>query len=246
MVHATLRLLKTAIHNQSPADYYCLLSGSDYPIRSLPAMLQYLEENAPDDFINSVAMPNELVDKPISRITKPYWEPSPVQSLLARGANRFKRQLNPIFHQIPYERPYRRILGVQPQCGSQWWALSRGSVETILKMVEDRPKLVKFFEHTFIPDESFFQTLLYMAPAPNRIRRNLTFTDWTRPNPPYPAIIDDEHIDHLLSTEALKSDVYGTGPLFFARKFPDDSSELVARIQATLWKTSIPSTAPNP
>jgi len=43
--------------------------------------------------------------------------------------------------------------------GSQWWALRRSTIEKILEFVRTRKDVMKFFKTTWIPDETFFQTL---------------------------------------------------------------------------------------
>ena len=44
--------------------------------------------------------------------------------------------------------------------GSQWWCLRRQTVEAVLEFVKSRPDAVRFFGNTWIPDETFFQTLV--------------------------------------------------------------------------------------
>jgi hypothetical protein len=44
--------------------------------------------------------------------------------------------------------------------GSQWWCLRRRTAEAILAFLARRPDVMRFFRTTWIPDETFFQTLV--------------------------------------------------------------------------------------
>jgi len=48
---------------------------------------------------------------------------------------------------------------IQVQIGSQWWCLQRHTVEAIMEFIKRRRDVVNFFKTTWIPDETFFQTL---------------------------------------------------------------------------------------
>jgi hypothetical protein len=78
----------------------------------------------------------------------------------------------------------------------------------------------------------------FNSPFRTRVAHNLTFDDWNRPAPPYPAIIDEQHIRHFLAAPAVMADdAFGKGELLFARKFLDDSERLVAQLQARMEQT---------
>jgi hypothetical protein len=134
---------------------------------------------------------------------------------------------------LSLDRDYKAHLGdLVPYAGSLWWALSGEACEYLLGFVERHKSICKFFENTIIPAEMFFQTILGNSPFRTRVRRSLTWTDWSAGGDS-PATVSEKHVEFLESCAEIKAgadDPYGEGELLFARKFPDDSEELVRRI----------------
>ena len=111
---------------------------------------------------------------------------------------------------------------LQIMIGSQWWCLRRRTIEWIIDMTRNRPDVIKFFRTTWIPDETFFQTLVrHLVPEPEIRTRTLTFlmfTDYGMPVTFYNA-----HYDLLLSQDFL-----------FARKISPEATDLKGRL-GVLW-----------
>ena len=225
LVEAILILLKTAIKDQWRPDRFVLLSGADYPLRSASYIEKFFEDNPGKEFINLVAMPNDAAGKPISRLTiynfRPgdHWITKVIRKRLIKAGV------------LPPKRDYRIYLRhLAPYGGSTWWALSREASDFILTFVKEETRVVNFFKNTHIPDESLFQTILGNSDFRSRIVRNLTYADWSAGGPS-PAYITEKHLDFFQVTSSFpSSDVYGVGEMLFARKFSDDSEELVSRL----------------
>ncbi len=102
--------------------------------------------------------------------------------------------------------------------GSQWWCLRRRTIEMILDYCARRPDVMRFFATTWIPDETFFQTLVpHLVPREQIQRRTLTFllfTDYGMPVTFY-----NDHYDLLLSQDFL-----------FARKISPGATQLKKRL----------------
>jgi hypothetical protein len=49
---------------------------------------------------------------------------------------------------------------LQMMIGSQWWCLRRRTVEAVLRFCAERSDVMRFFRTTWIPDETFFQTIV--------------------------------------------------------------------------------------
>ncbi|PVA09740.1 glycosyl transferase [Pelagivirga sediminicola] len=109
---------------------------------------------------------------------------------------------------------------IQVQIGSQWWCLRRRTMEWILDFTRQRPDVMRFFRTTWIPDETFFQTLVRHIVPESEIRtRTLTFlmfTDYGMPQTFY-----NDHYDLLLGQDFL-----------FARKISAEADELKERLAA--------------
>lgn len=107
---------------------------------------------------------------------------------------------------------------IQVMIGSQWFCLRRRTIEAILDFVKDRRDVVRFFKTTWIPDETFFQTLVrHLVPEQEIETRTLTFLMFSDYG--MPVTFYNDHYDLLLSQDFL-----------FARKISPEAKELKSRL----------------
>ncbi len=234
-VEAILVLIQAALADERRFDRFVLLSGADYPLRSAAYIESFFENNPTTEFINLVSMPSETAGKPISRLINYKLRPTTPRPI--RAAQR----LLMMARVLPRERDYKADFGdLAPYAGSTWWALSREACEYILDFVNREARLVRFHEHTRCPDESFFQTILGNSDFKSRVARNLTYTDWSAGGRS-PADISERQITFLRThSEFSPNDVYGPGPMLFARKFTDERSDLVALLDRQVLESEQP------
>lgn len=230
MVNAMLNLLREARAHPTPFDYYCLLSGSDYPIRSNEYIHLYLKNHNDYEFIN-------IVDA--NRKEKMHLLPRLQYFVFERGLTRHTL-FNTLLFQYNYKilrasflkRNYQKYLsGMKPYIGDAWWVLSERAIDYIFKFMERHPKTVNFYRHTTHPLEMFFHTILGNSPLADQVMDNVTYTHWL-PKADSPSVITDDHIDYLetrLSQTASESE---RKELLFARKFAPASQALMDRIDA--------------
>ncbi len=221
LVEATLTLLAEAMRHR--VAYCCLLSGADYPIRSAAHIERFFVRHQGTEFMNLVRMPNDVVGKPVSRLVR-YQLPLEPRGRLAPLAQRLVDHL--------VHRDYASSLGgLAPYGGSQWWALSAAACRYILDFVDSHPDYVRFFRHVAIPDESFFHTIIGNSPFLAKVQRNLTTLRWPK-GAASPAVLDRDDLARLAGVDPLIEDSpYGRGEVLFARKFPDDSADLVRMLE---------------
>lgn len=221
MVEATLALLEFGVQHSSDADYYILLSGVDYPIRSKAFLHKLLEKRK--EYIDIAPLP--LPYKPAERYEYYYFDYN----------RRNLKHYNPKFliEVLLKKLKIKRKVPFKIYAGSQWFALTRECVIYILNTVKDDKRYLDFFRHTLVPDEAFFQTIIGNSDYRDRTHANLTYTDWDVPNPP--ATIEQRHVD-LLETRMEFNDEFGWRFPCFARKFNDDSESIIERIHTALWK----------
>ena len=162
-------------------------------------------------------MPCNAVGKPIERFEN-YWLKTPYNSQFVMRAVGWLNQWNTKLKLI--RRDYLNVLkDIAPYAGSQWWSLTADACRHILAFIDSRPDVVKFFNNVYMPDESFFQTIIGNSEFAKHVARNLTFADWSRPTGG-PAPIDMDHLTAFVKTErVMGDDPYGRGELLFARKF---------------------------
>jgi hypothetical protein len=224
LVEPVLFMLRQALAVSQSYDYFALISGSDYPLRSGRYIQRFLVENRGAEFISMVKVP--APGKPLSRInTLRYPSHKPVRRFVTRVLAKVGLA----------QRDYRKHLGnVDLYSGSQWWALTRDACVYLLEFVEHNPRFVRFFENVFAADEAFFQTILGNSSFKPHIRRNLHYNDWSA-QAPHPAMINSSHVAEFEKHEKVcVDDVYGFGEVLFARKFSDKSLDLLQRIDVMM------------
>ena len=130
-----------------------LASGSCLPLRPTKDLRAFLNERPRTDFIESVTTADVGwtvggLDEERFTLRFPFsWRK---QRRLFDAYVRFQRRIG-MKRQIPG--------GLVPHLGSQWWCLTRQTLTLILNG-PDRKTNDRFFQRVWIPDESYFQTLV--------------------------------------------------------------------------------------
>jgi hypothetical protein len=206
IVQGTISLIQTLVASNAHFDYATLLSGSDYPIKSNYEIAAFLDRNRGSEFIESFLLtaPNRWTGH------EGYYKAP--EKVLCRHIRLRSRVLR-----LPGLRKMPK--GLQPFGGSQWWTLSREAIIYIAHFVERTPEFLSFSKHSFIPDESFIQTIVSNSHLASRVTGDdLKLTVWDRLTPPYPAILTLDDLDMLRASDKL-----------FARKFDVRVDETILR-----------------
>lgn len=225
-VEATLLLMSQAINHAHHFDYFILMSGSDYPLKSGEYIQEFLDRHRGEEFLNLAKLP--APGFPLYKINK-VRHPSdqPVRRFFTRALGKigFAR------------RDFRKSLGgMAPYCGSTWWALSRDAIEYILQFDASHPQFAKYFRDTFTSDEMFFHTILGNSDFRDRIRRNLVYLDWSDGGN-HPADLGEEHLDLFEKQERIMvKDEWGCGEALFARKFSDEGLAVIDRLDQIILR----------
>lgn len=229
-VEATTLLIRQATKCPASFDYFVFMQGSDYPLRSSGYIERFLENNRGGEFINLVRMP--APGFPLSKINRLRY---PSDRPVLRFATRALAKLGLA------ERDWRKYMGeLQPYSGSAWWALSRNACEYILEFAENNPHVEKYFRNTFTSDEMFFHTILGNSPLRPQARRSLVYADWSLSRA-HPAMLNREHIMFFEAQEKVwVEDEWGPGEMLFARKFSDDSLDLLDQIDDMIHRRETP------
>ncbi|HLE26380.1 MAG TPA: beta-1,6-N-acetylglucosaminyltransferase [Thermodesulfobacteriota bacterium] len=138
LVDAELRGIEELLKIGSEWEFFINLSGQDFPLKSQTHIQDFLGRNIGNDFIK-VANQSKIRPDTLSRI----------EDYCIEFSNSVLR--------IPIKRQYLR--GVTPYIGNQWMILSRKLCEHICYNPEVK-RFKRFYRHTFIPDEGFFQTVI--------------------------------------------------------------------------------------
>ncbi|CUH43004.1 DUF5928 domain-containing protein [Ruegeria atlantica] len=211
LVQATLNALQAAVDAFPRATHFYMVSGDCMPIKSAEYIHDFLNQNDVDfveshDFLESNWIKTGMVE---DRLIYRHYFNERTQAKLFYGSYNLQKRFG-LTREIPSD--------VQIMIGSQWWCLRRRTIEMILDFLQKRPDVKRFFSTTWIPDETFFQTLVrHLIPKTeidNRTPTFLMFSDYGMPVTFY-----NDHYDLLLSQDYL-----------FARKISPEAHELKDRL----------------
>ena len=217
LVAASLEALRLAEHRFPLATHFYMLSGDCMPIKSAQYTHDFLDR-VDCDYIEAVDFFDGGWIKTGIRKERLIYRPW----FNERRHKRLFYAAMALQQRLGLERPVPR--GIQVMIGSQWWCLRRQTVEGVLALLKARPDLVRFFRTTWIPDETFFQTLVaHVVPRDQRRSQSPTFLMFTDYG--MPATFYNDHYDLLTRQGYL-----------FARKISAEAIELRDRLGA-LWRT---------
>ena len=213
LVQATLNMVTAAHEAFLDASHFFLMSGDCMPTKPAEYIRAALAAADRDhiehaDFFADGWIKTGMQD---DRLTYRHWFNE-------------RRQKGLFYRSLDVQRKLglRRAIpsGLRMRIGSQWWVLRRGTIDKILAFLNERPDIVRFFRTTWIPDETFFQTLtMHLVPRTEVISAPptyLMFSDYGMP-----VTFCADHYD-LLRTQGS----------FFARKISDHDDALRARLGA--------------
>ena len=232
IIRATLNLLESAINFGLDFDRYCLLSGSDYPIKSM-------------DYIAA----QFASDKEFMRIEKMLGN-TPKNSQSKR-VNFFYFMDNQLSGKAGLSGviPRKRYARMDLYHGSQWWSLTANCVRYIIRFLRDNGDYVRFFRHVLAPDEIFFHSIVKNSPFAGALAHDFErassltdfflsnehgchYIDWHAEGGLTPKILDAGDLDYLINSQAL-----------FARKFDENrSGRLLAKLDELKEVRSTPAT----
>lgn len=218
----TVRLLFEALLYIPKMDYFHLISGQDFPLKSNKEFDSFFEKHDWAGYMGfadikhmderfSVFHFNDLIDvrtrSLCGKITK--W----IFSLLLSCELRFYR--------LGFN--FRPSLKYTLYKGSSWWSLRRDCASYIDSFLKEHPDFLRRFLWTNCCDEIFFHIIVMNSPYKNQIfPNNLRYIDWTdkgRGSLPLTLIKDD--FEQILAKDDC----------FFCRKIqPHVSDELIAMI----------------
>lgn len=203
MPRATIKLMRHAAGN---ADYehMLLISGQDYPVRPISALLDRIDGCG--DFLDIVGgsqfesryalyYPQWMIGKgalkrPFRGFYK-YLGMGPLKGLLQRKG-------------LPSGRYYS---------GSSWWILRGVVADWILREIDREPIWLAFYSNSLNPDEGLFQTIYMNSPFAGQNEGILTYIDWSSSGPS-PEVLTKKDYESIVRSGK-----------FFARKMESGVSD---------------------
>ena len=211
-VEATLSLLDASLNFEEHFDRFCLLSGSDFPIKPLSKI-----KAAFDSEIEYISIEKLLDDSNNNNHCK-Y-----VKYFYFRDS-----RLSSIINQLP-KIPRRVYNNISLYWGSQWWALTHECVRYILNFIKHNEDYISFHKYTLVPDEIFFHSIVKNSPFSANIshdfekvkdpksyfdsnERGCHYIDWNAKGTSLPKVLDESDISNLISSKSLFARKLQKGP----------------------------------
>ena len=202
IVEASISLLRAVIATKAKYTHINLLSGQDYPLKKIDDLQTFYAENVNRSFIEHFSLPNHQKWQPnggLYRVEKYFMGLRTMNKYMAKTLNLLARFL-PFLRRKPYKR-------MKPFAGSSWWTITRQAAKHIVNFTDSNPGYMEFHQHTFAPDEVFFQTILVNASKKELggelVSDNLRFIKWKNVSSAHPETISSSMIPELKSTKAL-------------------------------------------
>jgi len=213
LVQATLYAVEAAVDAFPRATHFYMLSGDCMAIKTAEYTHNFLDGTDVDyiesfDYFDSDWIKTGMKEERL--IYRHFFNERTHKTLFYASYNTQKKL--GLKRKIPAD--------LQIQIGSQWWCLRRRTVEWILEFTRKRKDVMRFFKTTWIPDETFFQTLVrHLVPEKEIETRTLTFLMFSDYG--MPVTFYNDHYELLLSQDFL-----------FARKISPEATELKQRLGA--------------
>ncbi len=200
VLESEIHLLRLSVQN-SDADYFHLISGQDYPTRSLEYFLDFFKRNAGKEYISYVHLPHQRwEDNTFRRLQYYYpydyssgrenprkWVREQVRLQQSRGIKR------------PIPDEFDHLYG-----SSQWFSITRNASIALLDYTDHSPSLYRRMWMTFAPEECYVATVLVnLIGKESVIPWNHRFIRWQYENGNRPANLGCEHFRYLLEHEYL-------------------------------------------
>ena len=241
LVAVELQGIRTALEN-SDAEHIAVMSGACYPLFDVPALEAELEAFAGRTLLYHDPLPHEGWGTPRNP---------------DGGLWRFNRRFLS-FRGRPLQvhgMPIRALRQTVPRdltlhAGSQWKVYARAHARRLIEIASSRPDLLRFFAHSFVPDESFVPTLLKSPELVGDVADQIAngsawYMEWpSTPPRDHPEWLTPASFEPLRRARdgdrnwmrSMVSEV----PVLFARKIGSATPELVQRIDAELRADSDP------
>ncbi|MEH2069023.1 MAG: beta-1,6-N-acetylglucosaminyltransferase [Nostoc sp.] len=213
LIEATIQSLQLMYKATDAPDWFVLLSGADYPIKSARQILDDLTLNPYDAYIQYEQITYETYKldlKPNMLWLKNSYQRYCTKSFSFNYLKKYFAQLN---IEICLEHPLltKAFLPFSDKLacfsGSQWFCANRKAAEYIIDFHSQKNAVTLYYEKLKYTDESYFQTILANAPHLKLKNDRRRYIDWSRGGP-HPKVLLMEDLPNLMGSSA-----------HFARKF---------------------------
>lgn len=219
-VEAIVQSVREILASDKSYDFINLLSGQDYPIKSVESIHRFLAQHIGQSFLSAEPQGSSWWVGAIKRVEQyhsVYYE--------FKGQYQLQRIANALL-------PKRRFPLSYPLYGSadgSWWTMSAEGAEYLVNFMDEHPEIRRFGRFTWGSDEFIIATILMNSPFKGRvINENYRYIDWSAggANPKVLTMDDTSALAHSAK--------------FFARKFDTEQDSKVLDFIDHLLRESVP------
>jgi hypothetical protein len=216
LVEATIQALRLMYEVPDPPDWFVLLSGADYPIKTAKQILDDLSLSSFDAYIQHEKITYQTYKddaRPSILWQKNSYQRYCTKSLSFHQSKKYLAQLN---LEICLEHPLltKPFLPFSKKLacfsGSQWFCANHKAAKYIIDFHSQKNALTLYYSKLKYADESYFQTILANASHLKLQNDRRRYIDWSDGGS-HPKILLMEDLPNLLASSA-----------HFARKFDID------------------------
>lgn len=214
-VNATLLLLREVLESKHQYDFVCLRSGQDLLVKE--GFKDFLSDNKGKIFMTFRNIEKEglgLVKIKWPKITRRrYTTAHPIRIYRRILLDFYNKGINisPNTNKWPKEYSIYK--------GSQWFTVPYEVAKYMIEFLDENEWYYRFFEHSLVPDESFFHTLIMNSPYKSDVvNNNLMFLKWGE-------TLSDRNSPQDLTSKDLS--LIEKSNQYFARKFDENIDKSV-------------------
>ena len=213
-IEVPFKLLEMALRGNY--DYYHLMSGQDFPIKSNRYIQDFFIKNSGKEFVNLSTFYDE--DELMYRVGYYHW-------INGNLVNRYKyiRKFNSLLVRIQMILHLRRIPSTKNfRGGAMWFSVTHNFAEELLS---EKEEMLKLYKYTHIPDEIYLQTFVRQHHYEDRLYKDgneyscCRLIDFKRGTGKNPYVWQSKDYDELMKSSCL-----------WARKFSENDMAFIRRI----------------
>ena len=194
--------------------YYHLITGSDFPVKSLAEFKSFFGEKNNKNYMEWYELPRAswVMEGGLERV-KYYWMGNAWFDIRGKVGT-YTYKLLKLQRKLGIERKFVRMF---PKLygGGGYWSLTSEAVDYTLQTIESK-RLMKFMRHTHCAEELLFQTVLLNADGRfSIVNDSIRYSKWEG-NAKSPKVLDESDFDDIIASGC-----------FFARKFDMNKSKLL-------------------
>lgn len=211
--------------------YFFLVSGQDFPVRPISEVVDFADRAGSRSYVESAPLPlpgwrlggRDRTDfysytiRGRRETCIPRGEDTSFLTWKGRAFNQMLRARGAL-------KPPRKFPSyLRPMGGSNWWNLSREAAEYVLGFMEEHPDYRRYHEHTLIPSELFFHSILGAAGFAERhevVNDDMRFIVWPEIGS-HPRTLIEDDLPAIEASEKL-----------FGRKFDAEVDQTVLTLLA--------------